>query len=61
MALLIAHRPPFKQAGMTLLWAVTGFGIATIVFGLSRSFLLSLAMLALLGALDNISVVIWVP
>ncbi len=54
----IAHIPPFKKAGRTLLWAVGGFGLATIVFGLSHSFWLSLAMLFLLGGLDNISVVI---
>jgi MFS family permease len=58
MALLLAHRPPFKHAGRTLLLAVAGFGAATIIFGLSRSFVLSVAMLLLLGALDNISVVI---
>lgn len=58
MALFLAHRPPFRHAGTTLLWAVAGFGAATIVFGVSRSFPLSLAMLFLLGALDNISVVI---
>jgi MFS family permease len=58
MALLLAHLPPFKRAGRTLLLAVTGFGLATIVFGLSKSFALSVAMLVLLGGLDNISVVI---
>lgn len=58
MAFAIAHLPPMKKAGKTLLWAVAGFGVATIVFGLSRSFVLSVGMLALLGALDNISVVI---
>jgi MFS family permease len=58
VALTIAHRPPFERAGRTLLWAVAGFGAATIVFGLSRSFLLSLAMLAILGGLDQISVII---
>src|SRR5215216_138114 len=58
MAFLLAHLPPMKNAGRTLLLAVTGFGLATIVFGLSTSFLLSVAILALLGALDNISVVI---
>ncbi|MBK9211221.1 MAG: MFS transporter [Anaerolineales bacterium] len=58
MAFAIAHLPPMKNAGKTLLWAVTGFGIATIIFGLSTSFLLSVAMLGLLGGLDNISVVI---
>jgi MFS family permease len=57
-ALVIAHLPPFKRAGRTLLLVVAGFGAATIIFGLSRSFGLSLAMLGLLGALDNISVVI---
>ncbi len=55
---VIAHIPPFKKAGQTLLWAVVGFGLATIVFGLSHNFWLSLAMLFLLGGLDNISVVI---
>ncbi|HEU5011686.1 MAG TPA: hypothetical protein VFT66_04010, partial [Roseiflexaceae bacterium] len=58
MAILIAHLPPFRHAGRTLLLAVAGFGIVTIVFGLSRWFALSLAMLVALGALDNISVVI---
>lgn len=58
MAFMIAHLPPMKNAGKTLLWAVAGFGLATIVFGVSRSFALSVGMLAVLGALDNISVVI---
>jgi MFS family permease len=58
MAFVIAHMPPFKRAGRTLLLAVTGFGVATIIFGISRSFWLSLLMLALLGAFDNISVII---
>ena len=58
MAFLIAHLPPMKHAGRTLLLAVAGFGVATIIFGLSTSFWLSVLMLALLGALDNISVVI---
>jgi hypothetical protein len=58
MAITLAYLPPIRKAGPTLLWAVAGFGAATIVFGLSRSFGLSLAMLGLLGALDNVSVVI---
>jgi MFS family permease len=57
-ALSIAYLPPFKHAGRTLLLVVGGFGLATIAFGLSRSFALSLLMLGLLGAFDNISVVI---
>jgi MFS family permease len=58
VAFVLAHRPPFRRAGRTLLLAVAGFGLATIVFGLSRSFWLSVLMLALLGGLDNVSVVI---
>jgi MFS family permease len=58
MALLLAHRPPMRQAGKSLLWAVAGFGIATIVFGLSRNPYLSFAMLLLSGAFDNISIVV---
>lgn len=58
MALALAYLPPLKHTGRTLIWAVAGFGIATIIFGISRSFPISLVMLALLGAFDNISVVI---
>jgi MFS family permease len=58
MALFVAHRPPFKHAGRTLLLAVAGFGLATIIFGLSRSFWLSLLMLFMLGGFDNISVIV---
>lgn len=58
MAFTLAYLPAFKNTGKTLLLAVAGFGIATIIFGLSTSFWLSIAMLALLGGLDNISVVI---
>ena len=58
MALLQSHSPKAKPAGKVLLWAVAGFGAATIVFGFSRSMWLSLAMLALTGACDNISVVL---
>lgn len=58
MAFTLAHLPPMKNAGRTLLLAVTGFGACTIVFGLSNWFWLSVLMLALLGSLDNISVVI---
>lgn len=58
MAVLIARLPPFEHAGRTLLLVVAGFGVATIVFGYSTNFWLSLAMLALLGALDNVSVII---
>ena len=41
-----------------MLWAVAGFGVATIGFGLSHSFWLSMLMLFLCGATDNVSVVV---
>jgi MFS family permease len=58
MAVVMAHRPPLRHAGRDLLVAVTGFGVATIVFGLSHNFWLSLAMLFCTGAVDNISVIV---
>ena len=58
MAILLAHLPPLRRAGVALLWAVAGFGAATIIFGLSEWFWLSLLMMFLIGALDNISVVV---
>jgi MFS family permease len=58
MSFLLAHRPPFERAGRALLWAVAGFGVVTIVFGVSRNFSVSLGMLFALGALDMISVVV---
>jgi MFS family permease len=57
-ALFQAHRGPLKKAGRTLLVAVAGFGVVTIIFGVSRNFWVSLAMLCLLGSFDNISVVV---
>ncbi|MFZ5830273.1 MAG: MFS transporter [Planctomycetota bacterium] len=58
MAMVLAHLPPMKRSGRTLLWAVAGFGAATIAFALSRSYALSLVLIFVIGALDNISVVI---
>ena len=58
MALLLTHAPPLQRAGRTMLLSVAGFGAATVVFGLSKNLWLSMAMLAITGALDNISVVI---
>ncbi len=58
MAMVIAHVPLKNNVGKKLMWAVAGFGVATIVFGFSKSYWLSLAMLFLTGALDNISVVV---
>ncbi len=58
MALLMAHLPPMQRAGRTLLLCVAGFGAATIVFGLSQNFWLSMLMLAFTGAFDNVSMVV---
>jgi MFS family permease len=58
MSIFLTARPPIRRAGRALLWAVAGFGLATIIFGLSNIYWLSLLSLAVLGALDNISVVI---
>jgi MFS family permease len=58
MALILAHRPPMRRAGRALLLSVAGFGVATVIFGLSRNFWLSFVMLILTGAFDNISVVV---
>src|SRR5271166_3503138 len=58
MAVLLAHWPLRGRSGPTLLWAVAGFGIFTILFGVSHSLTLSLIALLLLGASDMISVII---
>ncbi|MBE8969710.1 MFS transporter [Nostocales cyanobacterium LEGE 12452] len=58
MAITLAYLPPLRKAGPALLWSVVGFGVVTIIFGLSRFFWLSMLMLILGGALDSISVVI---
>jgi MFS family permease len=50
--------PPIRRAGRALLVAVAVYGVATIVFGLSRSFPLSVAAYALVGVADQVSVVV---
>lgn len=54
----LAHRPPFKRAGRTLLYGVGTFALCIIAFGLSRSFLVSVALLSVSGMADNVSVLI---
>jgi MFS family permease len=58
MAILLAHLPPIRRAGRTMLWAVAGFGAATICLGLSKYLWIALAAMFVIGALDNISVVV---
>jgi MFS family permease len=56
-SLALIARPPIRRAGRALLIAVAVYGLATIVFGLSRSFPLSLAAYMLVGVADQVSVV----
>jgi MFS family permease len=58
MALILAHLPPMRKAGAVLFRCVAAFGAATIVFGYSRNFWLSWAMLFFTGFFDNVSVVV---
>ncbi len=55
---ICAYHPPTERAWRNLLWSVTGFGVATLVFAISPHFLLSVVMLFLTGATDSISVII---
>jgi MFS family permease len=56
VGLILAHRSLGRHAGRTMFAAVGLFGLATIVFGLSRNFIVSLIALAVLGASDMVSV-----
>ncbi|HKR84989.1 MAG TPA: MFS transporter [Terriglobales bacterium] len=58
MAVLLAYRPLRRRVGKIMLFCVAGFGLFTIVFGLSRSLALSIVSLVLVGASDMVSVVI---
>ncbi len=58
MAIVVAHQPIRRRAGMTMLLCVAGFGVFTIAFGISRSLVLSLLALFLCGASDMVSVII---
>ena len=56
MALALARWPLKRRAGVRMFWAVAAFGVATVVFGLSKNMWLSVLALAALGAADMISV-----
>ncbi|MBV8141869.1 MAG: MFS transporter [Verrucomicrobia bacterium] len=58
MSVLLVHRPMNRHVGIKMFGAVIVFGIATVVFSLSTHFALSLLALVILGAADNVSVVI---
>jgi MFS family permease len=58
MALFLAYRPLRRKAGRSMLWCVAGFGVCTILFGISHNLALSLAALVLVGATDMVSVIV---
>jgi len=58
MALVTTHLPPWRRPGRTLLATVAGFGLATVGFGFSKSYWLSMLCLFLTGVFDEVSVVI---
>jgi MFS family permease len=58
MAIVVAYRPLRRNAGLTMLWCVFGFGLFTIVFGLSHSVVVALVALVLVGACDMVSVIV---
>jgi predicted MFS family arabinose efflux permease len=57
-AVMVPMTERIERRGRTLLWAVGGYGVATVVFGLSRTFWLTFACLALTGATDTVSTII---
>jgi MFS family permease len=58
MAIVVAHWPIRRRAGITMMVCVAGFGVFTIVFGISRSLIISLIALFLVGASDMVSVIV---
>jgi MFS family permease len=57
-AIMVPMTERIRRRGSTLLWAVSGYGLATVIFGLSRSFWLTFGCLAMTGATDTVSMVI---
>lgn len=55
---LVPATEHIRRRGPAIIWAVVGHGLATIVFGFSRSFWLTFACLALVGATDTVSTVL---
>lgn len=57
-AVMVPLTERIQRRGRTLIWAVVGYGIATVVFGLSRTFWLTFFCLAMTGATDTVSMII---
>jgi MFS family permease len=47
-----------RKPGAVILWSVAIYGVATLLFGMSRSFVVSLLMLAATGASDTVSMIL---
>jgi len=58
MSLYLATRSPIQRAGRALLWTVAAYGFATLLFGLSNTLWLSVFAYTLVGAADQVSVVL---
>lgn len=58
MAFIMAVYPPSKKAGQALIWSVIAFGVFTILFAMSTTYLMAFIMLFFTGAFDNVSVVV---
>ena len=57
-ALMVRYVEAIDRRGIVLLWSVAGYGLATVLFGISRHFWLTFLCLALTGAADTVSVVL---
>ncbi len=58
MAMWLAHRAPLARPGLTLLWAIAGFGLAIVIFGWSEWYWLSFIALLFTGVFDSVSVIV---
>lgn len=58
VALILSRWPLSRNVGVKMLWSVAVYGAATVAFGLSRNFVVSLVVLSVLGAADMVSVFI---
>lgn len=58
MSIILIHRPPLQRAGRTLLWSVALFGLATVGFGLAKTFWVAFLMLFACGMTDYVSVMV---
>jgi MFS family permease len=58
VGLIFSQRLKIRKQGLLMLWSVVVFGVATIIFGLSTSFWLTLLSLAVIGGADAVSTIL---